>query len=133
MEEIKLFKNKSDCCGCGACLNICTKKAISMVEDKYGFLYPKINDKFCIRCGACKKVCAYQSIAEINEPIETYAAVTANTDILKSSSGGIFASIAKSVINDGGIVFGSSMENSNNMLKPKHIACLLYTSPSPRD
>ena len=35
------IKNKTNCCGCTACMNICPKKAISMIEDKEGFLYPK--------------------------------------------------------------------------------------------
>ena len=29
------------CTGCGACANICTKDAISMGEDKEGFLWKK--------------------------------------------------------------------------------------------
>ena len=57
MEEIILFKDKKDCCGCGACVNVCSKKAITMQPDEYGFLYPQIDPEACVRCGACKKVC----------------------------------------------------------------------------
>ena len=31
------FKDKSNCCGCYSCYNICPKKAIEMVEDEKGF------------------------------------------------------------------------------------------------
>ena len=34
--------NKSDCCGCSACANICPKRAIEMMADEEGFLYPNI-------------------------------------------------------------------------------------------
>ena len=30
---------KSECCGCGACYNICPKKAIEMIEDEEGFKF----------------------------------------------------------------------------------------------
>lgn len=40
---IELFAEKKDCCGCGACMNICPKTAIHMEKDEYGFVYPKID------------------------------------------------------------------------------------------
>ena len=48
---------KSECCGCGACLNVCPKKAISMNEDDMGFLYPTIEMEECVNCHLCEKVC----------------------------------------------------------------------------
>lgn len=61
-EPIILFVEKSQCCGCGACMNICPEQAIIMQEDSSGFLYPVINHSQCVRCGRCKKVCGYQSL-----------------------------------------------------------------------
>lgn len=52
-----LYKDKKDCCGCTACYIVCPNRAISMVDDKKGFKYPKINEKKCIRCQQCIKVC----------------------------------------------------------------------------
>ena len=40
--------------------NVCPKNAIHMEENKYGFVFPKINENLCVKCGACKKVCSYQ-------------------------------------------------------------------------
>ena len=48
---IVLFENKSDCCACGACLNVCSKSAISMKPDAEGFLYPEIDPNKCVECG----------------------------------------------------------------------------------
>lgn len=52
-----LFNHKEECCGCGACYNICPVDAITMVEDEYGFDYPFINEEKCIRCKKCIKIC----------------------------------------------------------------------------
>ena len=48
MSKIILYEDKANCCGCGACLNICPKNAIEMKEDEYGFLYPQIDIDLCI-------------------------------------------------------------------------------------
>lgn len=106
-----LFKNKSECCACGACLNACPKQAISMQEDEFGFRYPVINEAECIRCGKCKRVCAYQNSKVENSPLSTYAAVARNSEMaVKSASGGIFASMAKCVIDQGGVAFGAELQ-----------------------
>lgn len=34
---IELFAEKKDCCGCGACMNICPKTAIHMEKVLYGW------------------------------------------------------------------------------------------------
>lgn len=120
-EKIILFEDKRDCCACGACENICPTGAITMQEDEYGFVYPHINENLCIKCRSCKRVCAYQNISEENVDKATYVAVTKNTDILKSSSGGVFASIAIDTIRKGGFVCGAALEHENGTLVPKHI------------
>ena len=105
-----LFDEKKDCCGCGACLNICPKHAITMKEDECGFLYPVIDENKCIRCGLCKTVCSFQNSTEKNTPLEAYAGITKNQDVLKkSSSGGMFAQIAIYVLSKRGIIYGASL------------------------
>lgn len=34
--------DKQDCCGCSACIQVCPKQCITMLEDKEGFLYPQV-------------------------------------------------------------------------------------------
>ncbi len=121
MQTITLFKTKTECCGCEACVNSCPRKAITMREDENGFRYPVIDEALCVKCGLCKRTCAYQNHKEMQFPLETYVACTANTDVMKSASGGIFASLAKNVIEQGGVVFGVSMECVEGDLVPMHI------------
>lgn len=119
--SIKLFENKSDCCGCGACLNACPKNAIILSPDEDGFVYPSVNEKKCIECGLCKKVCAYQNQDRISSKKEVYAAVSVSTDLAESASGGLFAAFAQAVIADNGAVYGCAMEYENETLIPRHI------------
>lgn len=122
MSNIVLFTNKSQCCACGACMNICSQSAINMKKDEYGFIYPCIDDSKCVSCGLCKTVCAYQNITETNTPQKAYIAMSKNDNLLmKSASGGIFSSIATEVLNQKGVVFGCSLELENDILNPKHI------------
>ena len=55
-----LFNEKSDCCGCSACFAICPNKAINMIADEEGFLYPCINLDKCCLCYLCLTVCPYK-------------------------------------------------------------------------
>lgn len=122
MGNVVLFDSKDKCCACGACMNVCPKGAISMREDEYGFLFPSIDDEKCVECGACKKVCAYQNGVVTNKPLEAYAAVNVNRDQkMKSASGGIFAAMATAVLNEGGVVFGVTLERTDNKFVPHHI------------
>lgn len=114
---ITLFNKKKNCCGCGSCENICPKNAISMGEDEYGFIYPKIDHNLCIECHLCEKVCNFQSRTEYSDEHKAYAAVTKNQEILmNSTSGGIFTTIALEFIKDGGFVAGSIYDENFNVV-----------------
>ncbi len=117
-----LFPNEKDCCNCNGCTQICPKDAIYKVTDKDGFVYPKIDHDKCINCSLCQKVCAYQHIEETNTPLSIYAAVSNNKDQLKkSASGGIFAAVATSFLNQGAIVYGATISRNGNKFDVKHI------------
>ena len=102
------IKEKHNCCGCGACVQVCPKKCISMSADTEGFLYPQVDGVICIDCGLCEKVCPVINQKEPREPLAVYAAKNNNEEIrLKSSSGGIFTLLAEQIIAEGGVVFGA--------------------------
>ena len=122
MKKVNLYNNKSQCCGCMACYNICPKHAIKIREDKYGYVYPVIDDERCISCKACLKVCNYTKNSFMNLPIECFAAVAKDEDILlNTASGGVFTAIAKTFLQNGGIVYGCSMELNKDYKLLKHI------------
>lgn len=47
-------KNPAECTGCGACVSICPKQAITMQPDAEGFLYPKVDGEKCVSCDLCE-------------------------------------------------------------------------------
>lgn len=115
-----LYKNEAECCGCEACINICPKQAISMSVNNRGFLYPQIDDKKCIHCNRCVQVCSFQnkSVCEA-ELCEVYAVTNSNNiDIMASASGGVFAALARYVIDQKGVVFGCAWDSD---ILPIHI------------
>ena len=118
-----LVSDNSNCCGCGACINICPQNAITMTENEYGFRYPRINKDKCINCGLCRKSCTFKNKNEDNKQLlKTYAAISSNYEIIKkSASGGIFAEITNAFLKNKGIVYGSSMNYLNDKLTVEHI------------
>ena len=66
IDKIRLFNKLEDCCGCGACMEICPKNAIEMVLE-HEFYYPKINHEKCIKCQMCLKICTFKDEGKENE------------------------------------------------------------------
>lgn len=105
--------DKTKCCGCSACFNICPKSAISMEYDSEGFLYPKVDNNKCIKCGLCLKICPIINNKKENKVLEVYGAKNKNIEEqLKSSSGGMFSIFANYVLEQNGIVFGASFDSN---------------------
>ena len=118
----KVYKDKNNCCGCGACKAVCPQKAITMQKDKYGFLYPYIDKKKCINCGLCEKNCAYSKNNEGDYPIYTNAAQSKSVqELQKSASGGIAACIANEFLTGGGVVCGCVMEFEDGKADVHHL------------
>lgn len=116
------MKYNDSCTGCCACLNICPKGAISMTEDEYGFVFPSIDEEKCVNCGLCDKVCDRIDALNKSYPLKAYAVSSKNTELSqKSSSGGMFAELAKFVLSKNGVVFGCAMERVEDGFDVKHI------------
>ncbi|MBO4707555.1 MAG: Coenzyme F420 hydrogenase/dehydrogenase, beta subunit C-terminal domain [Elusimicrobiaceae bacterium] len=104
---------KEKCCGCGACVQICPKNAITMRADNEGFLYPVIDDKKCIKCGLCLKICPILNNQKQDFRPKVYVAKNKNTEVLKkSSSGGMFSILADYVLEQNGVVFGAAFNKN---------------------
>lgn len=112
---INLFETNYDCAGCTACENICPTKAISMMSDNEGFLYPNINKKKCIECKKCIFVCPLKNpvqLKERNHSIDVYAIKHESDNVrLCSTSGGFFTALTDEMLNRGGVVYGAAFNN----------------------
>ena len=105
---------EDQCCGCGACFQVCPQKCISMVQNERGFLMPSVQQNLCIGCGACVRVCPEQNTPSGYEVQQAWAAITKKLEIQKkSTSGGVFSVIAESVLELNGVVFGAAWNNKN--------------------
>ncbi len=102
--------DKSKCCGCTACANVCTHEAITMEPDTFGFLYPKVDVSKCVECGLCDKVCAFNDNYDksLNLPApDVYGARHKDMDeVMKSRSGAAFVAISDYILEKGGVVYG---------------------------
>lgn len=102
--------NYKRCTICQACVNICPKKCIKLDSFKEEFNYPVIDKDICINCGTCEKVCPVLNPLEIYKPLKkSYAGININVEErIKSSSGGVFTTLAKTIIEDKGFVCGAA-------------------------
>ena len=80
----------SECCGCGACKNICPVNAISLTIKKNGNKTATIEHEKCLKCNKCDIVCPIQNDNIKKFPIKVFAGWNSNKkQQLNSSSGGI--------------------------------------------
>lgn len=113
--------NEHSCTGCMACVDACPQDALKSVEANDGHLYASFEEDKCINCKRCEQVCPVLHMPYASNKVDNskiYAAVS-NDDILyeKSTSGGVFATIAKQILEGGGVVVGAKLEG----FRTKHI------------
>ena len=115
MNNIGLLE-KNKCVGCYSCVNSCLNKSIEMKENDEGFFYPSINNGSCIDCGICILRCPILTPPKIEDvEKEVYSLIAKDTELLnKSSSGGVFASLAKHILLENGVVFGCAFDQDLN-------------------
>jgi len=105
--------DKSSCCGCNACGDVCPKEAITFKIDIEGFWYPDINKEKCIDCKLCENICPIINIKKIKKndyprPAHTIAAINKNMRVRwNSTSGGAYSALAETMLEQGGYISGA--------------------------
>lgn len=104
--------NKSHCCGCAACAQICPRQCITMKADAEGFLYPELDSESCVQCGLCETVCPITvDRSDRTDQTAAFAAHAKDQSLREaSSSGGIFSLLAQQILEQGGVVFGAAFD-----------------------
>ena len=111
--------DKSKCCGCNACADICAHHAIVFKTDNEGFWYPEVDKEKCVDCGLCEKVCPMlnqTSPSIYTEKPQVIAAYTKDEAIrLDSTSGGVHSMMAKEWYTEGGYVGGAVFQQDHTV------------------
>lgn len=130
--------DKTDCCGCTACVSACPKGCISMKADEEGFLYPHVDTDRCVHCEMCVKVCPVADRPKKKYPYhktkeemtqdalqdetvpDAYVCCYNDDEVRKqSTSGGVFTALARYVTKRQGIVYGVGFDSQ---FRVKHFA-----------
>lgn len=118
--NLKILTIGDACTGCGACVNACPKKSLKNTPNAEGFFYPVYDSTGCIECGLCERVCHVVAHKEHNSPNQDnfFLYHSNNVDLLQaSSSGGAFSLFADWVLQQGGVVYGSTYNADTECLE----------------
>lgn len=111
MEEIC---PKEKCTGCGACINVCPKKCITLAPDAMDALYPCIDQDLCINCSLCEKTCPNNREGIFHTPHTCYAAWSKEEQTrYNSASGGVAAELYKYALRNGIFTVGVCWDRDN--------------------
>lgn len=107
-----------NCVGCGACKAVCKLDAVSITKNYGGFIKSYIDNGKCVNCGMCTKVCPTINIPQKASPKKVFAFKAEDYIRKNATSGGVASALAEKIINNGGTVYGASLDNNFNL---KHI------------
>ena len=115
--------NPENCCGCGACEQICPVGAIRLRPDSEGFPHPEVNLESCNKCDACRSACP--AVAENRKritsvPCKIYAGRSKNVKlVMQSTSGALFSELAMRILEMNGVIYGCAWKRG--VLQAEHI------------
>lgn len=107
--------NKYECTGCLACVDACRQGAIKGYINSEGHYSYEVDESKCVQCHMCEKVCPSISGFEYGSNELTKSDVNVSWSLdnklrATSTSGGIFSTLAKNVLEEGGVVIGAMQE-----------------------
>ena len=103
----------NNCTGCSACVDICSKSAITIVDtlSEYNAV---IDEDKCVNCNKCYNVCQVNKPVKLMQTMKWYQGWARNEDVrANSSSGGAAAILAKTFIEEYGVVCSCTFENGD--------------------
>lgn len=113
MPKLAAYK---ECTGCFACATVCSKSAIETFINGEGHYAVRVNVDKCIHCGKCERVCkSSRSSYGCNDLklSNVFAGYTTDDQLRQNAtSGGVFAALAKKILEDGGVVAGASFDGT---------------------
>ena len=110
---IQTVCEEKNCIGCGACIDLCPKSAIRII-DRVSIMEAEINESLCIECDLCKRVCPMNTTAYLRSPILWKQGWCSDEEQrLTSSSGGAVSSIIRAFIKNQGVAIACSFNKGN--------------------
>lgn len=93
----------NECAGCMACVDVCPKHAVSVVDD-IEHMNAVIDSSLCINCNICHKVCQNNNPPVLREPQKWLQGWGDERTRGTSSSGGFGQALMRAVLRSGWIV-----------------------------
>lgn len=93
----------NQCSGCMACVDICPKQAISVLDDME-YMNAVIDTNLCVKCNACHNVCQQNKPAELRKPQSWLQGWGNENTRATSSSGGLGQELIRTMLRAGGVV-----------------------------
>lgn len=106
--------DKTKCCGCTACANVCPVSAIHMKPDEEGFLYPIVNTELCVHCGICHRACPIENKPQRSQDtLTSWVLRTKSKNILEgSTSGGFVSPLFEWVLEQKGVICAATYDKN---------------------